>query len=395
MPVPNDPELLLAAACCRWPPSPARDDAVRAAAAAVQDWERFQAVTLRQRVAGLVHFALGQAGVAPPASVSKVLANSALGIARTNMIAATETARLLGLIEAAGYPVVTLKGVALAALAYGGIALKHGKDIDLLVAPEHAQAVIALLEAHGYHLALPAEQLSPAQRAVLTRFGKDVTLARGRPYPQLELHWRLLNYRSLLPGITARSPTQSVALTSTLSVNTLAMPDLFTYLAVHGSGDGWFRLKWLADFNALMAGRPPAEISALYEHARSLRADWCAAQALLMANELFGLRLEPDFEAELRQSRRVRTLKCMAYQLMAGPDGRTELHDWWGGRMKLLFMQLLLARGVRHLADIVNWSMYVQIDMYRSSAPPWLYVFYPMFRLPLWIGRRLRIVDKT
>jgi hypothetical protein len=31
------PEFLLAAACCRWPASPARDAAVRAAATSVQD----------------------------------------------------------------------------------------------------------------------------------------------------------------------------------------------------------------------------------------------------------------------------------------------------------------------------------------------------------------------
>jgi hypothetical protein len=391
MPVPNDPELLLAAACCRWPPSAARNAAVREAAAKVQDWDRFQAVTARQRVAALVHTALAQAGVRPPSAVSETLAKNAHAIARANMIAAAETARLIGLIEDAGYPVIAVKGVSLAALAYGAISLKHGKDIDLLILPDHVQPVIALLERSSYRLALPAERLSPAQRSVLTRFGKDVTMVRGRIYPQLELHWRLLNYRALLPGLTARSPTQAVVVAPTMTVNTLTTPNLFAYLAVHGAGDGWFRMKWLADFNALLTGRSPAEIKALYEHAKKVRADWCAAQALLMASELFGLELEAEFEAELRKSRRVRTLMSLAYSLMAGPDGRIELHNWRGGRMKLLFMQPLLARSFRHLAEIVTWSMFVQIDMYRSSAPPSLYVFYPLFRLPLWVMRRLGV----
>ena len=394
MPVPNDPELLLAAACCRWPPSAARNAAVREAAAKVQDWDRFQAVTARQRVAGLVHTALAQAGVRPPSAVFEALAQSAHAIARANLIAAAETVRLIGLIEGAGYPVIAVKGVSLAALAYGAISLKHGKDIDLLILPDHAQPVIALLEKNSYHLALPAKQLSPAQRGVLTRYGKDVTMGRGRAYPQLELHWRLLNYRALLPGITARSPTQTVALAPTMSVNTLTTPNLFAYLAVHGAGDGWFRMKWLADFNALLTGRSSAEIKALYEHAKRLGADWCAAQALLMARELFGLELEVEFETELRGSRRVRTLMGLAYQLMAGADGRIELQNWRDGRMKLLFMQPLLARGFRHLAEIVTWSMFVQIDMYRSNAPPSLYVFYPLFRLPFWIARRLGVRNR-
>jgi len=388
MAVPTDPELLLAAACCRWPPSPTADAAIREAAAAVQDWDRFQAVIMRQRVAGLAHAALSRAGVALPTTVSELLVNKALAIARVNMIAAAETVRVLRLIDGAGYPVLAVKGVSLAALAYGGIGLKHGKDIDVLILPEHAQAVIALLERQGYGLIQPSGQLSPAQRQVLTRFGKDVTMTRGRPYPELELHWRLLNYRAWLPGITASAPTQAVALTQMLHVNTLAMPDLFAYLAVHGAGDGWSRMKWLADFNALLAGREPAEIEALYAYASGLGARWCAAQALLMSSELFGLELRPDFEAALRKSRRVRILMGLAYDLMSGPDGRTELQNWPGGRMKLLAMQPLLAGSIRHLVDIVNGLMFVQSDMYRSSAPPSLYVLYPLFRLPLWIASR-------
>jgi len=46
------PAFRLACACSRWPPSPARDEAVRQAALGV-DWERFVRVLARQRLGGL------------------------------------------------------------------------------------------------------------------------------------------------------------------------------------------------------------------------------------------------------------------------------------------------------------------------------------------------------
>ena len=53
--MPFPPELLLVTACCRWPPSPEREAAVRDAAAARIDWELFPRVVARHRVEGLVH----------------------------------------------------------------------------------------------------------------------------------------------------------------------------------------------------------------------------------------------------------------------------------------------------------------------------------------------------
>lgn len=389
MPAPHDPELLLAAACCRWPPSPPRNELVRAAAARIDDWARFKQVVFRQRVAGLVHAALLAAGVEPPSPIAAAIAHEAGRIVRRNLTGAAETARLLRLIEGAGYPVLVVKGVALAALAYGSITLKHSKDIDLLILPDDAPAVIALLEADAYRLTFPAQQLTPAQRRMLPHYGKDVAMVRSSAHPQLELHWRLLHNRALLPGITAISPIQTVPLSGSVTAKTLDTSDLFAYLAVHGAGDGWSRLKWLADFNALLAGRNQAEIEALYAHARKLGAEWCAAQALLLSQELLGLELAPDFSARLRKSRRVRALMAGAYQLMAVRDGGIELHQWWGGQMRLLLMQPLLARGFRYHWHTIKWLFYIQTDMYRSSAPPSLYFLYPLVRLPLWLARRL------
>ncbi len=392
MPTAADPDFDLVAAACRWPPSPARDTAVRDAAARLADGARLQRVVQRQRVAGLVHAALKAAAVDVPPPAGPAIAHAAAGIIRQGMANAAETARLMRLIAAAGFPVLTVKGAALAAQAYGSIALKHAKDIDLLVLPEHAEAVIALLEGDGYSITFPAAELSPAQRAMLTRYGKDVAMRRPGPYPQLELHWRMFGNRALLPSITALSPSQPVALSGNVMVDTLTQPDLYAYLVTHGTGDGWSRLKWLADVNALLAPMDAETIMALHSHAQRLGVGRCSAVTLLLCANLLALPLDPGFAAELRRSRRVRWLERLCLRLMIPADGGSELADWRGGQRLLLFVQLLIAGGLSYHLQTIRWALFIQTDLYSSKAPPSLYFLYPLLRLPLWLGRRLGLM---
>jgi len=392
LPTTDDPEFAFTATACRWPPSLARDAAVRTAAASVRDGERRSAGVGRQRGAGLVHSALKAAAAEVPAPAGPAIAHSAAGIIRSSMTGAAETARLMRLIENAGYPVLTVKGAALAALVYGSIALKQSKDIDLLILPEHAEPVIALLEQDGYHITFPARELSQTQRGMLTRYGKDVAMRRPGAYPQLELHWRMFGNRGLLPTITARSPRQTVALSGGIAVDTLALPDLYAYLAAHGTGDGWSRLKWLADFNALVAPLEANTIANLHAHAERLGVGRCSAAALLLCAEILALPLDPALAARLRTSRRVRLLCHLSRRLMMPADGIAEVGESRTAQRMLLLIQLLIAGGPRYYGEILRWTLFIQTDMYRSKAPPALYFLYPLVRLPLWLARRVGLV---
>ena len=160
---PLPPEFALAVACCRWPPSPERDRRVREAANGV-DWALLLAVARRHRVEGLVHHALTGAGVSPPPGVAKELAADAGRIARQNLIFAGESVRLHARLVAAGVPVLFFKGVTLARLAYGSLALKMGRDIDLVVPPERLDSAASVLEEAGYAMTVPEP---PADRATL------------------------------------------------------------------------------------------------------------------------------------------------------------------------------------------------------------------------------------
>lgn len=381
------PEFLLVAACCRWPPSDRRDAAVREAARAVVDWRRFVRVVNRQRVAGLVQPALKAATIALPPDVAAELAQSAQQIAVQNVQSAGESARLQTIFDEAHIPIVFFKGVSLAQLAYGSLSLKHSKDIDFLVLPEHAESALRILEQNGYALVKPAEHLSRMQRLAYMRHAKEFELLNRTPNIRVELHWHLTDNPLLLKGVDARSPARNVVTSGGLPLRTLCEEELFAYLCAHGAVHSWARLKWLADVNALIANRDDTEIERLFHAAEARGAGLCAGQALLLCDRFWGLKLPPKVEAALKKNRRLERLVSTALIAMIGTDAETEILDDRRMQRRIYLTQYLLGRGLSYFAAQCRIAIVHPEDAVQYPLPLLLDFLYPALRLPSWIWR--------
>lgn len=339
-------EFQLVAACCRWPPSPARDGAVLAAAAGV-DWSLVARIAERHRVEGLVWNALGRAGAAVPGDVAERLRSAANQIAHQNLVLTAESLRLDALFAESGIPRLFVKGISLSALVYGSIGPKMGWDIDLLVPHESVDAAAAVLAGAGYRLALPT---GAGARKRLGQWhdrwkesvwvGPDGTLT-------VELHTRLADNVLVLPHVGPDSPAQQVEVTKGRSLPTLQTDELFAYLCVHGASSAWFRLKWIADVGALLAACPPERIEPLYRRALALGAGRAPAHALLLCEKLFATPLPPALAAELRSDRMNRWLLAIALRKLAGRTMTAELHQRRLGTATIHLVQLALLPGMR------------------------------------------------
>ena len=381
------PTFALAAACCRWPPSESRNAAVRAAASAIGDWDDFLGQVNRQRVAGLVYAALTAAEIALPPAITARLTARAQQITRRSLGYAAETIRLQRAFEAANIPVLVLKGVALAQLAYGSLQSKDSRDIDFLIAPENVEAALRLLESEDYALSYPAGHLSKTQQRAVFRYAREVQLSHRDHKLRVELQWRATNNPLLLKGVDAHAPSQFVRLGDETRVRTLAQEDLFAYLCVHGAQHAWSRLKWLADLNALIA-ESSGSIERLYRHAQPLGAAYCAGQALLLCNQILELKLPPSLADEIERDGRSRRLAKMAVLTMV--DGRAEAQTGrsFVSKIRVILAQFLLGKGWAFF-----WAEYrvefVRIrDVIDFPLPAFLHFLYPLVRLPLWLWRR-------
>lgn len=345
--MPFPPELDLVVACCRWPPSPARDAAVKHAAGAAIDWDFFLKVVARHRVEGLVHDALCRAGIAAPPEITGALARSASGIALQNLKFAAASMRLKDALDTAGLTFLFVKGVTLNMLAYGSLALKHGHDIDIALEPEAHQTACEVAAAIGYWCISPGPGRPAAElRDWVAR--RKHTIWINEAGVVVELHAGFVDNPLLLAGVSVHSPRQSVAVAPGLTLPTLGEDALFAYLCVHGASHAWSRLKWLADLAALLKDADPAEIERLHAAAQSVGAGRASGQGLLLCARLFELDLGPSLPGELRRDLSTRALVRAALVSMVRGGAAMELDAQIFGTMPIHLSHFLLQEGWRY-----------------------------------------------
>jgi hypothetical protein len=382
-------EFALACACAIWPPSVKRNEAVVAAAVGVSDWARFLRVVRRHRLEGMASHALAGAGVAVPPEVAQPLEQRAAVIARRNLTMAEESARLQQAFDKAGIVNLVLKGAAVTALAYGNAPVKQAWDIDLVVPPEQVEKAIVVLGLSGYRMVSPAEQLTLAQLRIYVALGREFILA-GRNHIFVELKWTLDQNPSVLSGITARSPSQTVIGPGEAPIRTLSKDDLFSYTCVHGGRHCFSRLKWLADVGAWLAQEAPEEIERLYRAAEQRGAGRSAGEALLLCRQFLDTDIPAGLVAELEADRAIVRLARASVLTMAGGNGEQELTGRRIATLRVLLAHFLLGKGLEFLRSELRLKWVSARDHMQTPLPRWAGFLYPVIRLPLFVWRRVR-----
>jgi hypothetical protein len=382
-------EFRLAVACCQWPPSPTRDDAVRAAAGGTVNWQKFLQVVRRQRIAGLTLDGIRRAEVSMPPDVLTALAADAAEIARESLLLASEAERLQQALDNAQIPALFLKGTPLAVLAYGSVGLKHARDIDLLVSPHHVDQASRVLRDAGYVRDFPPENVAETRFQAWMTFAHEASFRHRSRRALVELHWRVTDNDAVLSHVSALSPSQLVAFAPGHALRTLGDADLFAYLCLHGAHHSWSRMKWLADVAAWLAAKPASEIARLYRHADAGGVARAAAQTLVLCEMLFGLALPADLAEAFHADRATRWLVALALNAMAGAEGILQIEERPLGNFQIGVAHFLLARGwqgwVQELrSKSVGWK-----DFNMIALPRTLFFLYPILRIPSWMVRRV------
>jgi len=364
------PAFRLVAACCRWPANDQRASAIDAAAAAIEDWIEVVRLADRHRVEPLVANGLAAADLAvPPALEAAVRHHRALSLRDIG-----ETLRIAAALDRAGIEHLFLKGAALGVAAYGSPLMKRSWDIDLLVRPQEVVAAAALLAELAYAPIMPPRPLDQEEFARWSVVSKEAEL-RSPTGSLLELHWRLSDHPMLLPALDATTTKRRVALLGEYHVATLADDANLAYLAVHGMAHAWFRLKWLADFNAFAAALPHrAETVA---RASRLGVGDALDTAFALANHLFHQGAKPTTE-----------LGRIAMVALATDDVKEMEAASSRARWRL-------SPGVAYRSAELRLRLRGSVDRLDHPLPPRLQFFYPLLRVPFFLHRKLIRTDRS
>jgi Uncharacterised nucleotidyltransferase len=379
------PEFRLAAACAMWPPSDRRIEAIRAAASEALDWPRFLRVAQRHRVVGLIHDGLTRAQPDVPPEIAHEIGARSAELVGESLTMAAGAVRLQRLFDAAGLPILFVKGASLATLAFGTLGLSSGQDIDLLVPLETLPAATALMVRAGYRRFDPPSEVDEAQLRLLLPLRKDLGFVHQETGLRIELHWRLFLNPYAMTEASFMAGSRVVPLSGVHGLRTLGEEDLFAYLCMHGALHWWNRLKWLADINALLAAAPESGVERLVRAAQARGAGRAAGQALLLCRRL----LETPLPAHLMagHSAAERWVEATALSAMTAGFGEQDPHDTRFGTTRGSLSTFLLSDSWRYRLAELGIHLTSQTDVLAVPLPQRLWFLYSILRLPLWAWR--------
>lgn len=278
---------------------------------------------------------------------------------------------------------IVMKGLDVAARAYGDLAVRHVGDIDILVDPEQLDEAIAVLEAQGWNLD-QSETFLTANRKILLRSHHDWTLTK-KSFPNMELHWRAMYNPFEFPIDDWQA--LAVSKKSTLGISSLDNEDLMIYLCLHAAKHEWGRLKWLFDLPNILDTHN-LDWPLLWQRAHKLGAESVVQQGLLLAQKYCGIDLNPEIRDGFRFSISPASWKAIS-TFQRDPD------LWLGRRqppVQLWVNRILAARKMNILLWYCATIFYPNAGDYQLlKLPSWLHILYFPLRPILWSIRQVQI----
>ena len=370
------------AACCRWPQDAATRRAVAEAADQIQDWDVTQEAVLRHRVIPLVALAVKDMPAVPEA-FRDWASLGAQAAGRQAMAMTRDCIAIDAVLKAAGVRPIHLKGPVLGQMAFGSVALKHSRDLDVYVSPADALAAMGALEAAGYGYKGRSTPISARQARAVIRNVKDFNFVAPSG-TLVELHWHLSDTKSLLSAVEGDLQLQTVKVAGAVSVETFANVQMVTYLCVHGAMHHWMRLKWLSDFAAFLSHLDPVERDRVLAEVANGPTKDALAQALALCDTFFGTAYSPDM------SPRAQALYEFS---LARIDDSDDVPRTLFGDLRL-FKNLHATRHLYRSPLAALWAQRSYLvgvdDVLDWPLPATLNWIYPLIRLPSFVLRRVK-----
>lgn len=205
----------------------------------------FVAAARRHRVVVLLAGHLDELGLDPTTAAALRAEARSERVATLGMVRALHGVQ--STLAAAGVDVLSLKGVALAALAYGDFAARGSGDLDVLVRPTDAGRAHAALVGAGWVAdpGYPVPGDTWAWRHTVRNYC-EVPLTRADGL-MVDLHWHPMPARDALPPFDVLWERRAVVAVGPAEVATLGLVDSLAHAASHAGRDDWGYLRSLVD----------------------------------------------------------------------------------------------------------------------------------------------------
>jgi hypothetical protein len=285
-------------AACAEIPSPEKINRIRVLSSQPIRWNLLLDLADRHGTQPLLYQALvgiEDADVVPAAEMSALKQRYQINLHKA-LFLSRELIRIADCLSALGIEVMPYKGVALAEMAYGDIALRHAGDIDLLIRPHDFPRIRDAVRELGY---TPHLSLSPAEERAYLKSGYECAFDGAAGPNLLELQWAIQpSFYAVdfdMQALFQRAVTVTVA---GHPMKTPSADDLLLVLSAHAAKHVWGRLVWLCDIARIM-GLPTLDWTWIASQAKALGIVRILCVTMLLANRLLGATIPPAAQASL------------------------------------------------------------------------------------------------
>jgi hypothetical protein len=322
-----------------------------------------------------------------PAAISSRVEEMARANAQTGLLLTGELLKVVRVLREHGISALPYKGPALAAAAYGDVALRQYCDLDILMSQRDVLRAVKALVARGYRSGLRYE---PAGTAAYLHWGAEWPLFSPGGV-LIELQWRLapryfpveLNIDDLLERAT------TVALGGG-DVPTLAPEDNLLILCVHGGKHRWERLSWMCDVAQLIRSNSHLNWTVVGERARRLGIQRLLWVGLTVAERIVPLTLPGQVRHAMERDRMTARLTACGANLVSSSEPATGGDD--APRAEYFRYQFLIRERMRDRLRFLlrltfapgpgEWAM---LRLPRALTP--LYRIVRLYRLAIRAGK--------
>ncbi|WP_214821073.1 MULTISPECIES: nucleotidyltransferase family protein [unclassified Exiguobacterium] len=211
------------------------------------------------------------------------------------------------LFDQENIPMICLKGPVILSKAYDANVGRIMRDLDLLVSPKHIEESANLLQSLGYVTTDDLTDFNYLQK------NHHFVFTHQESNHIVELHWRLFPSIVEEPDFSLLWKSRDSIEIAEQKINCLNDELLFTYLIVHGSKHGWFRLKWLFDIHQFL--QQPLNWIRVAEIADQWKTQHMMGQAMILIETLFEQNT-PESLKRYMNSKKARKMAQIALVMM-------------------------------------------------------------------------------
>ena len=360
-------EYRLLLLCARTRVEPQQRELIRALVLKQLDWEFILDKANSHTLIPLLYRNLSEhCADRVPSAVLQQLESDYLANAERNLVLTNELLKLLRILDSADISAVPYKGIALATLVYGDVALRKFIDLDVVVRPRDIIPAKSLLISHGYQWRRYPGQVTGPGEIKKNRFWHEYNFVHPDNIGPIDLHWGISNQRFPfdidLDGIWERlEPARLLD----QDVRVFPAEALLLFLCVHGSKDLWWkRIGWICDIAELLGSSPDLDWSYSFKLATHTGTRRVLLLGLALAHELLQAPLPEQVCTWIRSDKAVQALvkrvcknlfdeQTIRYPIMERPRFRIRVRERLRDRIpayrhlgKAVFI-LVLVRPVR------------------------------------------------